>query len=124
MEDGRVTFRYRATDTGKLKTSSLPAEEFIRRFLQHVLPKGFVKVRYYGFLASGCRPRLAALLQQLASLTSDLVSDSDVGSEDEPSVEQDSSDGKGLLCPSCGRPMMLQRSIQPGEFFPRERHPP
>lgn len=124
MEDGRVTFRYRATNTGKLKTSSLPAEEFIRRFLQHVLPRGFVKVRYYGFLASGCRPRLAVLLQQLASLTSDLVSDSDEDDEDEPSVEQDSSDGKDLLCPSCGRPMMLQRSIRPGEFFPRERHPP
>ena len=37
MKDGKVTFRYRATETGKLKTCSLPAEEFIRRFLQHVL---------------------------------------------------------------------------------------
>jgi len=125
MEDGKVTFRYRVTDTGKLKTCSLPAEEFIRRFLQHVLPKGFVKVRYYGFLASGCRPRLAALRQQLASLTSDLVADSDEDDEDEdePSVEQDSSDGKDVLCPSCGRPM-LRRSIQPGESCPGERRPP
>ncbi len=122
MDDGRVTFRYRATETGKLKTSSLPAEEFIRRFLQHVLPKGFVKVRYYGFLASGCRPRLAALRQQLVSTNPVLDSNGDC--EDESSDEQDSSDSNAVLCPSCGRPMMLQRSIQPGEFFPRERHPP
>ena len=56
LADGKVTFRYRASDTGKLKTCTLPAEEFIRRFLQHVLPKGFVKVRYYGFLSSGPAP--------------------------------------------------------------------
>ena len=62
---GKVTFRYRATDTGVLKTCSLPAEEFIRRFLQHVLPRGFVKVRYYGFLSPGQRRRLAALRKQL-----------------------------------------------------------
>ena len=75
LEDGKVTFRYRTSDTGKplvlwprdrgLSTCTLPAEEFIRRFLQHVLPKGFVKVRYYGFLSSGCRQRLTALRQQL-----------------------------------------------------------
>jgi len=39
VEDGRVTFRYRASDTGTLRTCTLPAPEFIRRFLQHVLPK-------------------------------------------------------------------------------------
>ncbi len=61
LADGKVTFRYRTTDTGKLETCTLPTEEFIRRFSQHVLPKGFVKVRYYGFLASGCRQQLAAL---------------------------------------------------------------
>lgn len=46
VADGRVTFRYRATGSNKLKTCTLKAAEFIRRFLQHVLPKGFVKVRY------------------------------------------------------------------------------
>ena len=51
LADGKVMFRYRASDTGKLRTCTLPAEEFIRRFLQHVLPKGFVKMRYYGFLS-------------------------------------------------------------------------
>jgi hypothetical protein len=123
MEDGQVTFRYRATETGKLKTCSLPAEEFIRRFLQHVLPKGLVKVRYYGFLASGCRPQLAALRQQLDPLAADQPSDSDVDSGDEPNAEQDSSDVAVVLCSSCGRPMQ-RRSIRPGELCPRGRCPP
>ena len=67
LEDDRVTFRYRASDTGKLTICTLPAFEFIHRFLQHVLPKGFVKVRYYGFFGPGLRSRLAALRQQLAA---------------------------------------------------------
>jgi len=53
LENDQVTFRYRATDTGQLKLCTLSAEEFIHRFLQHVLPKGFVKVRYFGFFAPG-----------------------------------------------------------------------
>jgi hypothetical protein len=65
LADDRVTFRYRSSDTGPIKFCTLGAEELIRRFLQHVLPKGFVKVRYYGFLAPGRRPQLAALRQQL-----------------------------------------------------------
>ena len=123
LANGKVTFRYRTTDTGTLRTCTLPAEEFIRRFLQHVLPKSFVKVRYYGFLASGCRPQLAALCQQLGPLAADQPSDSDVDSGDEPSAEQDSSNGAVVLCPSCGRPMQ-RRSIRPGEQCPQGRCPP
>jgi hypothetical protein len=41
LEDERVTFRYRATDTGQERLCTLAAEEFMRRFLQHILPKGF-----------------------------------------------------------------------------------
>jgi hypothetical protein len=65
LEDGKVTFRYRASDTGKSKVCTLSAQEFIRRVLQHVLPRGFVKVRYYGYLSPGRRPTLASLRQQL-----------------------------------------------------------
>ena len=50
LADGKVTFRCRATDAGKLRTSTLAAEEFIRRFLQHVLHRGFVRVRCYPWL--------------------------------------------------------------------------
>lgn len=64
LADDQVTFRYRTSDTGQTRLCTLPAQEFIRRFLQHVLPKGFVKVRYYGFLAPGQRSQLAALRQR------------------------------------------------------------
>lgn len=57
-KDGLITFWYKDSKTGKRRLSTLPAEEFIRRFLQHVLPRGFVKVRYYGLFAPRNRSRL------------------------------------------------------------------
>jgi hypothetical protein len=66
VENDQVTFRYRASDSGQSKLCTLAAEEFIHRFLQHVLPKGFVKVRYYGFLSVAQRAQLMTLRQQLA----------------------------------------------------------
>ena len=58
LENGQVTFSYTDGKTGQQKTRTVTAEEFIRRFLQHVLPKGFVKVRYYGFFSSTKRKTL------------------------------------------------------------------
>ena len=51
LKDGKVTFRYRDSSTDQYETKTLEAQEFIRRFLQHVLPHRFRKVRYYGFLS-------------------------------------------------------------------------
>jgi hypothetical protein len=65
-ENNRVTFRYRDSNTGQPKLCILEAEEFIHRFLQHILPQGFVKVRYYGWLSPGCRPLLALIRQRLS----------------------------------------------------------
>ena len=59
-----VTFQYKESDTDKLKTQTIPAQEFIRRFLQHVLPPRFIKVRYYGFLS----PRNRDLLNSVKEL--------------------------------------------------------
>jgi hypothetical protein len=73
VEDERVTFRYRATDTGQPKLCTLAVEEFIHRFLQHVLPGGFVKVRYYGFLSAGQRSHLALIRQHLGADSHDEV---------------------------------------------------
>jgi hypothetical protein len=50
IEQDHVLFRYTDTKSGTGKIMRLPAFEFIRRFLQHVLPNGFIKIRYYGFL--------------------------------------------------------------------------
>ena len=53
LEDGQVAFRYRDyADSRKEKVLTLSAEEFLRRFVKHVLPKGFMKIRHYGLLAS------------------------------------------------------------------------
>ncbi len=108
LEDEQVTFRYRATDTGQLKLCTLSVEEFIRRFLQHVLPKGFVKVRYFGFFAPGCRKRLAALRQQL-ELTYACCARETVATQ----VAADLSPEPKLCCPNCGQPLLFQRAIQP-----------
>jgi hypothetical protein len=115
LEDGKVTFRYRTSDTGKLKTCTLPAEEFIRRFLQHVLPKGFVKVRYYGFLGSGCRQRLAALRQQLDDPPTDPAPAPEAADPDQTadSSTNDPPSTPVLLCPSCGQVMQRRLILCP-----------
>ena len=63
FEDGKVTFTYKDAK-GKWHSPTLDAEKFISRFLQHVLPKGLVKVRYYGFLS----PRKRDLLECVKEL--------------------------------------------------------
>ena len=59
LQDGQVSFRFKNSDTDQWQTVTLPACDFIHRFLQHVLPKGFVKIRYYGFLSPNKRNLLA-----------------------------------------------------------------
>jgi hypothetical protein len=66
FQDDRVTFRWKDYAHGnKKKMMTLSAEEFLRRFLLHVLPRGFVRIRFFGFLASRCR---ATLLPQCRRL--------------------------------------------------------
>jgi hypothetical protein len=65
MQDGQITFRYQDGATHQTKSCTLPAEAFIQRFLAHILPKGFVKVRYYGLFRVGQRQKLARLRAQL-----------------------------------------------------------
>jgi len=55
IDNGQVTFRYRDSRSQKLRRVTLPALEFIARFLQHVLPPGCAKVRYYGIWAGSCQ---------------------------------------------------------------------
>jgi hypothetical protein len=56
LRDGQVIFRWRdSADHNTQKVMTIDAVEFIRRFLLHVLPPGFVKIRHFGFLANGCR---------------------------------------------------------------------
>jgi hypothetical protein len=120
LADGKVTFRYRTSDTGTLKTCILSVEEFIRRFLQHVLPKGFVKVRYYGFFSSGLRPKLAAVRQHLGHAAIEPSCPAPVDT-DTPSADPQER-CLALLsvprCPSCGQPMRRWLTIRPLERGP------
>jgi len=58
VDDRTVTFRFKDYRSRRVRSLTLPLQEFVRRFLLHVLPKGFVRIRYYGFLANGTRARL------------------------------------------------------------------
>ncbi len=94
---------------------TLPVFQFIRRFLQHVLPQGFVKVRYYGFYAAGQRHRLALARQLLVAdhrqpLRRPAATPLTVMASDNVAT---------LRCPKCGQPMHCVQTIQP-----RSRCPP
>lgn len=120
LADGKVTFRYRVSDTGKSRTCILPAEEFIRRFLQHVLPKGFVKVRYYGFFSAGLRPKLTAVRQQLghAAIESSYPALADTDTPSSDPQDRYLAPLSVPLCPSCSQPMRRWLTIRPLERGP------
>ncbi len=71
FENGQVTFRWKDYAHGsKQKLMTVTAEEFLRRFLLHVLPHGFVRIRFFGFLANRRRKTLMPLCHQLLRMTS------------------------------------------------------
>lgn len=108
VENDQVTFRYREGDSGKWRTAKLSAEEFIRRFLQHVLPKGFVKIRYFGLLAPGNRQRLKLAHALLPMITAQPPSTT--ASECQTSLPLPL---HSPTCPACGKPLTLLNPILP-----------
>ena len=70
ITDDTVSFRWKDYRHGsQIRTLILDADEFLRRFLLHVLPKRFVRIRYFGFLASRCRTRELAQCRQVLAVT-------------------------------------------------------
>jgi hypothetical protein len=105
LADGRVTFRYHDyADARKEKLLTLSAEEFLRRFVQHVLPKGFMKIRHYGLLAS--RQREARLRQARRLLLPKLALPGSPATGIEPT--------ELARCPQCGSVRRVR-----GELLPR-----
>ena len=98
LENGRVTFRYKdyAADR-RGKTMTLSGEEFLRRFLQHVLPRGFVKIRHYGLLASRGRKDRLALCRRLLMPATVAASQTD-SSENSEGLRP----AREPCCPHCG----------------------
>ena len=72
IDDGRVQLSYRdRSDDNKEKELMLGTDEFIRRFLLHVLPNGFTKIRYYGFLAHANKKTCIELIRRLIGVTTE-----------------------------------------------------
>src|SRR5439155_6845927 len=69
VQDGEVTLSYRdRKDSDRKKTMTLEAQEFIRRFLLHVLPEGFMRIRHFGFLANRAKKQSLAQCRKLLDL--------------------------------------------------------
>ena len=102
LENGQVSFRFKKSDTAHCETKKLPVFDFIHRFLQHVLPKGLVKIRYYGLMAPNRRNLIAVAKYLLADTR---VSDA------APEIKN-----KQNTCPLCGAKLrwvkLLPKSIR------------
>ena len=109
LEQDRVTFRYRDTSTGAERLCALGAEDFIHRFLQHVLPKGFVKVRYYGLFSPSGRRSLSFLRKQLQGSHAIAQKAQNAHPDDSAS----SSEAELHRCPKCGAGMQPTSLILP-----------
>src|SRR5260370_1574703 len=103
-----VTFKYkdyRIEGPGRYKTMTLPTHEFIRRFLLHVLPKGFHRIRHYGLLTNTSRAENIARARQLLATAA-------------PTIETAPGDAAADTCPCCGGPQLLTQTL------PRRPRPP
>jgi hypothetical protein len=105
-----VTFRYKDYAHGnKKRLMTLSAQEFLRRFLIHVLPRGFVRIRFYGFLANRRRANLLPLCQQLLLHHPKPVSSP---ATESPAVPT------GLRCPHCATLMQITQTFSASTFAP------
>jgi hypothetical protein len=115
IEKGQVTFSYRdRADGNEVKTMSLKAKEFIRRFLLHILPKGFMKIRYFGFLAHTNKKASIALLRQLIN------PDAKIAQKLTETVQEMMLRLTGIdifLCPQCGKGKMVYMGPLPEPFL-------
>src|SRR5208337_3017792 len=97
--DQNVTFRWRdSAHNNQQKLMTLSLDEFLRRFLLHLLPKGFVRIRHFGFLANRRRATLLPLCRQALAVV-------------QPQTQPEASTAKETrplwLCPNCGGPMVV-----------------
>jgi hypothetical protein len=98
-DDGRsITFSYRHRQSGTIRTVRLPAECFLHRFLQHVLPQGFQRVRYFGWLSAAAKTKWDRILALLNWKQPTLLPPAPLPPP---------------LCPRCHKPMQLVGSLLP-----------
>ena len=119
LDDADVTFKwkdYRAKGRDKAKVMTLPISEFIRRFLIHVLPGGFHRIRHYGLFANTARVKNIARARELLAVPkpiSDTVDDDNANTSELPTLN--------YPCPCCGGPMIIIETFERGAA---PRYPP
>jgi hypothetical protein len=100
LADGNVSFRWRDSAHGnKKRLMTLPVDEFLRRFLLHLLPRGFVRIRNFGFLANRRRAELLPLCARLLNTPMPATT--------QRSVTTETKDSAVWKCPHCGGTMKL-----------------
>ena len=101
LTDGKVTFRWKDYAHGnQQKLMTVSVDEFLRRFLLHTLPRGFVRIRFFGYMANRRRAALLPICRELIG----------VNSEPEQSEITQVDDQPAWLCPRCSGPMaVIQR---------------
>jgi len=118
LDDKKVIFKYkdyRAQGHERYKTMALPIPEFIRRFLIHVLPQGFHRIRHYGLFANGGRTRNIARARELFGMPAPETDDAQTAEDTEPPA-------LAQPCPHCGGAMIIIETFERGQN-PRG-HPP
>jgi hypothetical protein len=105
-DEESVTFKvkdYRVEGPGRYTTMTLATSEFIRRFLLHVLPKGFHRIRHYGLLAGTAKADMVAKARDLLSVPAT-----------EPEADDDMATEHVQQCPCCGGRMHVIETFEPG----------
>ena len=117
IENGEVTFRYRDNRNQQLRRETVTGVEFIRRFLQHTLPRGCAKVRYYGICSPSCREQLeqARTLLSTSTTTKALAS-----APDSPPSEPAAPVPAPARCPHCHLGQLFEVRVLP----PQRKVPP
>ena len=115
LDEQGVTFKfknYRTKGRCRYGRMTLPVEEFMRRFLLHVLPRGFHRIRHYGLLANAARiENLARVRELLAVPTSPLIVLPTTSGQD--GLQQEA-DANTRPCPCCGAPMVIIEAFERG----------
>jgi len=116
LQNGQVSFQWKDyRDANRLKVMTVPAEEFIRLFLQHVVPPGLPRIRYYGFLANCHRKAKLTLCRQLlATACSQLLPQP----ADCRALLAALTSTNSRLCPQCGKAILIRL-----QFFPPSHGP-
>jgi hypothetical protein len=112
VDDKKVTFSwkdYRAEGAERFKVMTLPIHEFIRRFLIHVFPKRFHRIRHYGLLANGNRADNVALARRLLNAQDDGPSP-----DAATAATIDEQKPAERTCPACGGRMIVIETFEPG----------